>query len=153
MSKMRKNTSKVQKSKSTMESPIQPSSAGQTVENFAPFKPLGSIDTTTPMTSLESLEFRSNMKRKRENESVMQESPVQNSGEILSDKLKTSNTTIQTTKSSKTSEVESISKEKVLKPWWTPSCLEISKKLSSVTKTDLSGLWPTAWFLRIFFKN
>jgi putative transposase len=42
--------------------------------------------------------------------------------------------------SSKTLEVVSTSKEKDLKPWWTQLCQEISKNLSSVTKTDCVDL-------------
>jgi putative transposase len=37
-------------------------------------------------------------------------------------------------------EVESISTEKKLKPWWNSSSMEISKNLSSVSKTDLQDL-------------
>ena len=44
-----------------------------------------------------------------------------------------------TTKSSKTSEAVSTSKEKDCKPYWTPSCLEKSQKLLSLTETACVG--------------
>ena len=63
-----------------------------------------------------------------------------------------------TTKSSKTSEAVSTSKEKDCKPYWTPSCLEKSQKLLSLTETacvgsdlNFSNPWPInttvgSWF-------
>ncbi len=62
------------------------------------------------------------------------------------------------TKSSMTSEVDSTSSAKDCTPYWTPSCLEMSAKLLSLTETacvgsDLnsSNTWPTnttaaSWF-------
>ncbi len=56
------------------------------------------------------------------------------------DKLSSCKTNIQNQKSSKISAADSTSKEKVLEPYWTESCKEISSKLLLPVGTDLQDL-------------
>lgn len=71
---------------------------------------------------------------------VMQEL-VQEINEMTSAvKSNTSNQDSQPIQLLKTLEVDSTLKEKVLMPYWTTSCLEMSKKWLSLTETDCVGL-------------
>jgi hypothetical protein len=88
----------------------------------------------------------------------MPESQPESKLTTLNDKSKSSETSTQTTKSSKTSGVESTTNEKVFNPWWNSYCWEVSQKLWLPTKTDCVGLdltslnsslknmVPTSWF-------
>jgi putative transposase len=133
-----KSISLVKKSENSTEFVIQHSNDGQMKEKSAVSEHLETKDSTDVMILEESLKLKV-LKRKRESY-VMPESVVKNKKEISKDKWKTSEENTQTMKSFKTSEVASISKGKDLKPWWTKSCLEISRNLSSVIETNLSDL-------------
>lgn len=58
---------------------------------------------------------------------------------ILQAKSENCENAIPTTKSSKTLEADSTSNEMACKPYWTPSCLELSQKLLSLTETACVG--------------
>ena len=133
-----KSISPVKKSENSMEFAIQHSNNGQMKERSLVSELLETKDFMDVMISKESLGLKV-LKRKRESY-VMLESVVKNKKETLKDKWKTSEENTQTMKSSKTLEVVSTLRGKDLKPWWTKSCLEISRNLSSVTETDLLDL-------------
>ena len=131
-----KSTSPAKKSETNTEYVIQHSSDGQMKEKLKPSAPSGTKDFMDVMTLPVSSESKV-LKRKRE-VFVTPELPVKNKKETSKDKWKTSDGTTPVMKSFKTLDQGSTLKGKDLKPWWTKSCLEISKKLSSVTVTDLS---------------
>ena len=133
-----KSMSLVKKSENSTELVIQHSNDGQMKKKSLVSELLETKDSMDVMISKESSVLKV-LKRKRENY-VMPESVVKNKKETSKDKWKISEENIQTMKSSKILEVVSTSKGKDLKPWWTKSCLEISRNLSSVTETDLLDL-------------
>ncbi len=67
------------------------------------------------------------------------ESPAESKKTTLSTKSLNSEDVTQTMKFSKTTEVASTSKGKDLRPYWTPSCLEMSEKWLSLTETGSVG--------------
>lgn len=137
------NTLQAQLFEKNLESPTQHYNDGQMKEKLNVFVPLETTDSMSENQLKNSLEQKRKFSQIEE-ESVMQESPHNIRKKISPDKLKTSEKSIQTTKSSKKSEVVSILEENTLKPWWNPLSLEISKNLSSVTKTDLQDLDMTS---------
>jgi len=70
----------------------------------------------------------------------MQELVHNHKSPILESKSNISEQDILNMNSSKTSEVDSTLKEKDLMPYWNRSCLEMSKRLLSLTKTDCVDL-------------
>lgn len=86
-----------------------------------------------------SMEEKNQKKRKR-SEFVMQESAVNIKKQTLNEKLNSSEKNIQLMKSSKTSDQGSTGTDMVLKPFWTKSSAELSKKLWLATKTDCVDL-------------
>ena len=133
-----KSISQVKKLENNTELAIQHSKDGQMMEISKQFVQQVTRDSMDVVTLPKSSEFKV-LKRKRE-VFVMPESVAKNKKETLKDKWKTSTETTQLMKSSKTLDRGLTLKDGGLKPWWTKSCLEISKKLSSVTETDLLGL-------------
>ena len=94
---------------------------------------------------LENTTMEENQKKRKRSMSVTQESVVTIKKKTSLDKSINSSQLTQTTKSSKTSALDSIGKENVLLPFWSESCLELSKKLWLATKIgcvdlDMSSL-------------
>jgi len=92
-------------------------------------------DSTTVKTSRKSLLTKKD-KIQQEKESSMQESAPIIKKKISKDKSTSSKQSIQMTQSSKILDQDSIGKEKVLKPFWNQSTMEISQKLWCPTKID-----------------
>ena len=89
-------------------------------------------------TSNENLDQLRNQTRKRSAIS-MQESAHPNNLQTLRDRLNVSKRVIRTTKLSKTSDPDSTTNERTLKPFWDASTLEMSRRLLSPTGIDSVG--------------
>ena len=95
--------------------------------------------------------------------SATAESVVPSKKTILLDKSNSCDSDTQTRKSSKTSALDSISKEKDCKPYWSDLCAEISSRLLLPVETDcvdsdlkFSSSWQNktvekSWFSQILF--
>lgn len=140
---MSKSTSVVPKSKKITMSPLNLCTDGVIVEKLNLSKLQVEQDYTCQKTLENSLE--KNLLKLKEKKSAIQESHQQSKKVILKDKLHISKKIIPDVKLSMTSEVDSISKGKDLKPFWTEFTQEMSQKLLSCTKIDCVDLDMNLW--------
>jgi len=93
----------------------------------------------SPMSTNFTMEEK-NLKKRKRSKSVTQELVVNTKNQTSNEKLNTSEENTQVMKSSKTLDPDSTGIDMVLKPFWTKSSAELSKKLWLATKTDCVDL-------------
>lgn len=162
---MERNTLELQRLEKSTIFHTHPSEDGLRMEKLDvnKHKKVEKESTTSKMSTSISTGGKNLRKRKRE-EFVMQESQVITRKKILKDKSKFSKKNTQITKSSKILDLDSTGKERDLKPFWTQSSKEWSKKswlptkigcvdldmnsLSRSVKNIIQGSWFSAKLMK-----
>jgi IS605 OrfB family transposase len=136
-----KGTSNQKKHVKSSVSISEHSESGKKKVKSKPLEQKEATDDTSKVTSTKSLDSnyqkQSPTKRKK---SATQESLLMRKKKIWNDKLRSLEKNFQITKLSEISDLVSITKEKVLKPYWTAQSKVISKRLWLPTKIDCVDL-------------